>query len=317
MGPTSPAETTSVSDAYALALEAYLARESDEALSEAYDLGRRALGEHFSLIDLINLHETVTLRLLAATDAPTESLKRALSASGRFLLQSVSPFAALQLNSQDSIATLRRFNSILDGEARRIAQSLHDDVFQLFAATYLELAEIRTQVPESIQARIDKVALQLDQTREQLRQLSHELRPPALDRFGLTAALTFLVESFRRRAGLEISARLPPPECRFSSRIETAVYRVAQEALTNVSRHAKYKQAELELLATDGRLDLTVKDHGVGFDTSIVRQAPDASGLGIDGMRERAVMLGGTLTLESTPGGGTQVHMSVPLQELP
>lgn len=313
LASASPTISPSLDQAYATALETYLTLASDEALADAYELGRRALAEQLSLIELIDIHETAVLRLLSAARPTTDSLPQSMLAARRFLLQSTAPFVALQRNCQENLEALRRLNVILDGEARRIAQSLHDDVFQLFATAYLELAAIRSTASESLQVRIDKVTSQLDLTREQLRQLSHELRAPVLDRYGLVAALKFLVRSFRQRTGLDVTARLPDQHQRFSDCIETATYRIAQEALTNISRHANVDTAELELSITEHSLALVVSDCGAGFDASRLQHAPEEAGLGVAGMRERANLLGGTLILESTPGQGTEIRMTVPL----
>src|SRR5919201_329675 len=142
---------------------------------------------------------------------------------------------------------------------------------------------------------------------EDVRRISRELRPEALDDLGLTSALVALTERFSQSAGLNVSRNLDRELPPLSEEAELVIYRVAQEALTNVARHAGTDRAELSLTAADGHLTLRVLDSGKGFDPV------KAEGGGLRGMRERAVLVGARLAVTRRPRGGTEVRLSVPL----
>ena len=149
-----------------------------------------------------------------------------------------------------------------------------------------------------------------------VRSLSLELRPSVLDDLGLAAALRWYADRQSRRAGfrVRVQTRLPAERLRFE--LETACFRVVQEALTNVARHAGATLVEVDVRAQDGRLELTVRDDGGGFDvTGIWRGAAAHGCIGLDGMEERVRLLGGQFTIESHPGHGTTVQARFPLSE--
>jgi two-component system sensor histidine kinase UhpB len=138
---------------------------------------------------------------------------------------------------------------------------------------------------------------------EQVRTLAFELRPSVLDEFGLVEALRHLVTRHGERAGLRASFSATPPDARAPVEIETGCFRIVQEALSNVARHARARHVEVTLTVQDGALEVTVRDDGVGFNVERLR-----TGLGIVGMGERADFVGGRLDIESTPGAGTTLR---------
>lgn len=196
-------------------------------------------------------------------------------------------------------------------EARRIAHALHDDAGQLLASVDLALADIRARSAPDLHPRCDHLAALLKQTDEHLRRLSHELRPTILDDLGLGPALGWLAKRIASRIDLQVTAELGLTE-RYSSLIETALYRVVQEALSNVVRHAHATTAEIQLDVRDGMIHCVVSDDGVGFDACAVTNQTAHRGLGLIGMRERMQALGGTFALHTAPGGGTEVRVVVP-----
>src|SRR5262249_22123074 len=143
---------------------------------------------------------------------------------------------------------------------------------------------------------------------EDLRRIAIELRPEALDDLGLESALSVLCDRFAQRSGLEVSCRIAEPLPDLSADTELVVYRVAQEALTNVARHSGSDRAELGRAPQDGQSVLTVRAHGTGLPTG------RPAGSGMRGMRERAGLIGATLAIQdANPGPGTEVRLEVPL----
>jgi PAS domain S-box-containing protein len=208
---------------------------------------------------------------------------------------------------------LRRLNEAQEDVARRIAHALHDEAGQVLASVYLAVAEVARELSSPARERLARISQLLDQVDEQLRRLSHELRPTILDDLGLLPALEFLVEGVAKRTGLAITAkgptdgRLPPP-------VETALYRVVQEALTNVTKHAQAQNVMIELRREDRTISVSIHDDGIGFEVPAVLAKRGQRGLGLIGIRERLHALGGTLQIDSQPGQGTELIVAVPLK---
>lgn len=208
---------------------------------------------------------------------------------------------------------LRHLNNHLEDKAKRIAHALHDEAGQLLATVYLRVAEIAAELPPLGRRRMEELRTLLDQVDDQLRRLAYELRPTILDDLGLVPACQFLAEGVSRRARVRVivkgstGGRLPPD-------IETALYRVAQEALGNVGKHARARTATVEFERQPRRLRGSIKDDGNGFDVEGVLSRVGPQGLGLMGMRERVVALGGQLTIRSAPSHGTTVEFEVPLE---
>lgn len=300
---------------YRQALRDYLAGGGEAPLHKAYELGRLALASGTGLLALVDIHEAAAAELAQNGSANPAALGRVLRASSRFLLESLSPFEMMQLGNRESNAALRRLNEILEEEARRIAHILHDEAAQLLASVYLELAEIgREAPPAGVQQRVDKITAHLDQVREQLRRLSHELRPPILDQLGLLPALQFLADGFRKRSGLDVTIdNRTDIRGRFPPHIETALYRAVQEALNNVSRHAKAAHTSVSVWNTKWTVYCNIKDDGAGFIPSPPGTDTAPRGLGLLGIQERVNSLHGSFKIESAPGAGTELTISIPL----
>jgi two-component system sensor histidine kinase UhpB len=194
-------------------------------------------------------------------------------------------------------------------ERLRIARALHDEAGQTLTAVILEIERAASQGPESERERMAELASQLQSTLDEIRRISRELRPEALDDLGLVNALIALSTRAARQGGLQIerhfSENLPP----LSPELELVIYRVAQEALTNVLRHAGASRCVIVLESADGRIELTVNDDGAGIPERVEGQA-----FGIEGMRERALLVGGSLAIERGSSVGTTVRLSVPLE---
>jgi signal transduction histidine kinase len=200
-----------------------------------------------------------------------------------------------------------------EAERRRWARELHDETLQgLGALKVLLAATSRAEgLPDATRAALERAIEQVGGEIENLRAIITDLRPSALDELGLVPALTSLVQRTAARAGLEMRTELPDevPGGRLPAPVETTVYRIAQEALTNVAKHARATSATMRLSFENGSVELVVTDDGQGFD-------PDAptQGFGLIGMRERVELAGGTLRLERRPDG-TVLRARVPLRD--
>jgi signal transduction histidine kinase len=205
----------------------------------------------------------------------------------------------------------RRLHELLEEEARRIAHALHDEAGQLLASVYLALAELAGDLPAPARKRLEQISVLLDHVGEQLRCLSHELRPAVLDDFGLVAALESLVQGVSKRTGLVITIDAAL-EDRLPLAVETALYRILQEVLSNVGRHAWASQVKIHLQRAPGMIICSVRDNGIGMDVSAVPQRGQG-GLGLIGIRERLAALGGRLSITSRQGEGTDLGITIPL----
>ena len=298
---------------YRKALREFVADGSERPLHQAYEIGRGALQCGFSMLDLINLHHHSARTLLQEQPQFGGETLQKLERTERFLVECLSPFEVLQLGNREAIAALQRLNAILEEEAKRIAHVLHDEAAQLLAAVYLELAELQRDAPasEAVRTRAARITAHLDQVRAQLRRLSHELRPPILDNLGLLPALEFLADGYRKRTGLHITVAGVLPG-RLPAEVETTFYRVVQEALANVSRHAHAQHVEIRIRRISGQVRCTISDDGVGFDHNWLWHRTDGKGLGLLGIQERVNALHGTFDIRSRPGSGTRLAISIP-----
>jgi len=208
---------------------------------------------------------------------------------------------------------LRGLNEALEEEIKRIAHALHDEAGQLLASVHIGLAEVARDLPPHTSRRLDDVRGLLTKIEEQLRHLSHELRPTILDDLGLHPAIEFLADGVSRRTGLQITVEGVPGK-RVPAPTETALYRIVQEALTNVTKHAQASRVTIRF-ARDGRLlRCSIRDNGTGFDVLAVQARRGARGLGLIGIQERLNAVGGTLNVASIPGSGAELIISVPVE---
>jgi signal transduction histidine kinase len=213
---------------------------------------------------------------------------------------------------RQSEQAFERLHELLEDEARRIARALHDEAGQLLASVYLALAELAVELPAPARERLGQISALLDQVGEQLRCLSHELRPVVLDDLGLVAALESLAQGISKRTGLVITIDASLEE-RVPLLVETALYRILQEALCNVGRHARARHVKIHLQRTPGMITCSVRDNGIGMNVSAVPQRGEG-GLGLIGIRERLAALGGTLSITSRLGQGTDLGVAIPLE---
>ncbi|HXU31699.1 MAG TPA: tetratricopeptide repeat protein [Thermoanaerobaculia bacterium] len=204
---------------------------------------------------------------------------------------------------------------------RRVARELHDDLGQRVTAAALGLKVVRRQIPEGQPPRtdLDAVGGQLAELAEDLRHLSHELHPASLDRRGLVAALSDHCSEVERRTGLTVRLSLRDAEGPFAADVALGLYRIAQEALANVARHAEARTVHVTLTVSEGSAQLAIADDGVGFDAEARGSygSETSAGLGLASIEERADLLGGQCRIASAPGAGTEIEVTVPLGPKP
>ncbi len=282
------------------------------------------LSEAIVLVAAIIVTLFLNVLLLDRAFAPLDELRR--------LMQTVDPLRPgrrIELDRADAdVAALAdAFNAMLDrleserrrsarralaaqeDERRRVARELHDELGQVLTGVLL-------LVDEANKAPAQRAARALEEAREaaraaidEVRRIVRDLRPEALDDLGLASALAALTTSFERRTGIRVERHLAADLPGLSAEQDLVLYRAAQEALTNVARHAHAERAELRVEQLDGHLRVVVRDDGCGF----AGAPPDDRGIG--GIRERAMLVGGTVEVESAPGRGTQVVLCIPVAE--
>jgi two-component system sensor histidine kinase UhpB len=195
-----------------------------------------------------------------------------------------------------------------ESERRRVARAIHDGIGQIFTAMMLQIEGFAPKIAPELREQLDELRETARAGAQEVRRVSARLRPEALEDLGLQSALSALATSFGNQAGLDIERRLERA-LPLSEEQELVIYRVAQEALTNVARHAGARRAELTLGRADGDVVLRVADDGRGLPPHA-----GSSSNGIRGMRERAILIGAELAIDQVADGGTEVVLRVPVQ---
>jgi two-component system, NarL family, sensor histidine kinase UhpB len=199
----------------------------------------------------------------------------------------------------------RRVLAAQEAERVGIARDLHDEVGQVLTGVLLQLNSIAEKAPEHEEA-LGDARQAVRRALDEVRRISSELRPEMLEHLGLVSALTELSSSFERVSGVGVDRRFPTDLPKLEADVELAVYRIAQESLTNVARHAEARRVTIALESGYGRVVLRVADDGRGF-----AGTPEEHG-GLRGMRERAMLVGGALAIKNAPEGGVEVRLEVP-----
>ena len=300
-----------LAEEYAESLRQYLAGAGEAALQRSYDLGRRAILDGLSLLELVSLHHRA-LEEAQQGRAPGAPRERLFEAAQTFLAESLSPFEMAHREFREAVTALRRLNQLLEEEAQRIAHALHDDAGQLLVSVHLALEAVARDLPPGTRERLRQARGLLDEAERHLRRLSHELRPTILDDLGLLPAVEFLAQGVTSRTGVMIEVE--GARDRLPAHIETAIYRMVQEALTNATRHAQASRVTVSVARELGRVKCAVRDNGVGFDAAAVLDGRTEHGLGLMGMRERLCALGGQMAIDSAPGRGTELSIHIPLE---
>jgi PAS domain S-box-containing protein len=229
-------------------------------------------------------------------------------------LEAFAASAATGVATARSMAEERLQNTIdaAEQERGRWARELHDETLQSLAVLRMRLASaLREESPDDLHETGQEAVEQIDDEIVKLRRLITELRPASLDTIGLEAALYALAQQHQQVGDIRIDCEFDLPRAaqeRPAPLLETAVYRLVQEALNNVSKHSHARHAQLNVRELSSQIEIKVSDDGLGFEPNLVRE-----GFGLVGMRERATLLGGTLRVQSAPGAGTTISAEIPL----
>ena len=217
-----------------------------------------------------------------------------------------------------SEAELRYLSSQLltaqESERRRISRELHDELGQSLALLKLQLSMTRKRLPEGLQHQYEEQMHSIDQIIENVRRLSRDLRPAALDDLGLSAALQWLIKTFKKNFNIKATVDTPDLNPIFSQDAQIMIYRVFQEALTNIGKHAGAKNVSVAIKKQEDRASFVIEDDGKGFDlTKALTKNALGKGLGLSTMDERIRMLKGSLNLWSQEGAGTRISFTIPI----
>jgi two-component system sensor histidine kinase UhpB len=205
-------------------------------------------------------------------------------------------------------------------ERKRIARELHDETSQVLTSLLISLAVLEeSTTTQEGRERITETRRLAHQTLRAVRNLSIDLRPSALDDLGLLPALRWYVKEYQQKTSIEVdfSATGFKDRERLSPEMETALYRIVQESLTNIAKHAQAHKVTITLHEEEDAVNATIVDDGRGFRVEEVRNTADQDrGLGLVGMQERALLLDGTVDIDSQPGQGTRVEVHIPLRSV-
>jgi signal transduction histidine kinase len=283
-------------------LYARLARALDGERNE-----RRRVQEKTEELRALNasLESRVSLRT-AALDASNQRLRGAIEE--RLDAEEALRRSRAELHELAAVGTTAR-----EQEKMRIARELHDELAQSLAMLIMDLGWLQERVGDgdgAIRAKIEAMRKLLSASVASTRRMASDLRPLVLDDFGLVAGIEWLVEKFSERYGVPCELRIVPRDVDVPDPYATAVFRILQETLTNVARHAHARHVDVEVCFAEGRIQLGIRDDGCGFDLTASRKS---NSFGLVGLRERAYLIGGDLLLESAPGKGTSIELTIPM----
>jgi signal transduction histidine kinase len=247
-----------------------------------------------------------------AFDEEALALARLFADHAATALANAQLYAEVQAGRERLQILSRQLLEAQEAERRRIAHELHDEAGQLLASAHLALEEAAIGLPPPFQERFHQVRDHLDAIETQLRRLSHELRPTILDDLGLLPALRFFADGVAARTGLRIRVD-SAIDGRLGPAVETALYRIMQEGLTNITKHAAATDVQLQLWRDARMVYGLLHDNGAGFVVDQVVNQNGPRGLGLLGMQERVKALGGTLQITSAPGQGTTLQITLPV----
>jgi signal transduction histidine kinase len=261
----------------------------------------------------------VILSSLDADAPPPElELAGALGSQVAIALANVSLYETVRRHEVELFELTERQVQLREETLRDISRELHDGLGQSLTAIKIDLGLIEIasarSTAEELRGQVHEVQGRVTEVIQEVRTLSQLLRPSMLDHLGLVPSIRSLAEGIGGRAGIEIDLRMPPSERRLPPEIEVLLYRVTQEALTNMVKHARARHAAIVLELEPARATLTISDDGVGFDVDRLRKSPSQVGVGLIGMRERVAYHQGWIDIRSQPGAGVRIRLSIPIE---
>jgi signal transduction histidine kinase len=234
----------------------------------------------------------------------------------RDITERVQAEEALHQYAERLRALATQMAEVEEAERQRLARELHDQVGQSLTALGINLNIVRTQMlkeaTDVVRSRLDDSLALVEQTTERIRDVMADLRPPVLDDYGLMAALRWYGEQFASRTGITVDVHGEELDPRLPADVETVLFRIAQEAVTNVTKHAQATQVLMAVEVDDETVRLVVADDGVGFDPARLSEPGERQGWGLLNMTERAEAAGGRCHIESGPAQGTKITVEVP-----
>ena len=328
---------------YADTLQGYLTLQQETVLQQAYELGRKAIARGLGVLDMARVHQqALTACLLPPLSAHEKA--RALKAAETFFMETLSPFEATQRGFREANERLQQLNaalehrsaelavmnrdlrelsnrilSIQEEERKRISRELHDEVGQSLTAINMNLGIFRhngSVGSKQLKQKLADTQGLLTQTMETVHRFAHELRPAMLDELGLLPALRSYVKSFRKRTGLRVHFAGSDAVEHLNGEQKTVVFRVAQESLTNVAKHAHASQVDVILHHLKSGIQMQIKDNGKAFNVKRQLSAKRKKRLGLLGMQERVRLVNGRFAINSAPGKGTTVRVEIPFTDV-
>jgi len=265
---------------------------------------------HFETADL------VILEPLAASAAIAIENARLYEQAQREITERLRAEESLRQHAERLKILHERLLEAQENERRHIARELHDEIGQALTMVIINLQAVQRGLDEpTLVPYLEDSTNMVKHTLQQVRELSLDLRPSLLDDLGLVPALRWYLDRQAQRVGFEARLMADALEVRPSVNVEITCFRIVQEALTNVARHAQAKRVSVELRQRGAELHLTIRDDGQGFDVEeALRRAARGASLGLPGMQERAQCVGGQLRIESAPGRGTEIRAIFPLE---
>jgi PAS domain S-box-containing protein len=242
----------------------------------------------------------------------TQTLLKGLADQAAIAIINSSLFEQVRRGREHQKALTTRLVEIQEIERRHIARELHDQIGQVLTGLQFMLESLKTTSGEAQLVRIGETQETIIGLIEQIREMSLNLRPSMLDDLGLLPTLAWHFERYTKQTGIKVSFNSAGISERLNPEVETTVYRIVQEALTNIARHAQVTEALVRLVVRKNILGIEIIDHGVGFEPSF--ELSKTSTAGLAGMRERANLLGGDLVIKSVPRQGTKVMAMLPLE---
>lgn len=309
-----PSETTRPGQRQVSRASAFFA----EAITPIEETHRGALESSAKLNQLISALSQQKLELVTSNEQlraeilHRQSVEESLRASER----TSSQLLAQSREMQEELRHLsRQILSVQEAERRKISRELHDVIAQTLTSINLRLATLKADASAStkdLHLKITRTQRLVEKSVEIIHRFARELRPTALDDLGLIPALETFLKSFSKENGVRVKVTAHAEIEKIDGDRRTVLYRVAQEALTNVGRHAQASLAHITLLKDGDHITMEIEDNGVGFDTTPSLGGRPPTRLGLLGMRERIEMVGGTLCINSSPGGPTTLHAEIP-----
>lgn len=257
----------------------------------------------------------VGTRQLREFSSDEQSLLTAIGNQIAVAIENAQLYAEVQHKEQMRGELFKKVIAAQEEERKRIARELHDEISQsLTVLLYAAEEGLEMKRPAEVKQRLASMFELTRHTLESIHKLIFDLRPSMLDHLGLVPALRWFAGTRLDSDEVRVSVNAQPENLRLPSEVETALYRVIQEAITNISRHAAARNVSITMRAEENAAVVLVEDDGIGFDPSELSISPDSTrGLGLMSMQERVELLGGQMEIDSSPGRGTQIYISLPL----